>query len=86
MISDDRDRMRGSLKIVLPFGEGEDDGKEFSIINVMVVLSKGEGFREVGTGMRVTIDIFLHKNHTSSKERHISREGEGFRDIRNGED
>ena len=86
MISDDRDRVRSFLKIVLPFREGEDDGKEFSIINVVVVLSKREVLREVGVGMRVTIGVFLHKNCASSKERYISHEGEGFRDIRDGED
>ena len=86
MISDDRDRVRGSLKIVLPFREGKDDSKEFSVINVVVVLSKREGLGEIGTGMRVTIDVFLHENRTSSEERHISHKGEGFRDIRDGED
>ena len=78
--------MRGSLKIVLLFREGKDDGKEFSVLNIVVVLSEGEGLREVGTGMKVTIDVFLHKNRTSSEERCISHEGEGFRDIRDGED
>ena len=58
MISDDGDRVRGSLKIVLPFREGKDDSKEFSVINVVVVLSKGESLREVGTGMKVTIGVF----------------------------
>ena len=86
MISDDGDKVRGSLKIVLPFREGEDDSKEFSVVNVVVVLSEREGLRKVGTGMRVTIDVFLHKNYTSSEERHISHEGEGFRDIGDGED
>ena len=86
MISDDGDRVRGSLKIVLPFREGEDDSKEFSVVNVIVVLDKGEDLREVGTGIKVTIGIFLHENCASSKERHISHEEEWFRDIRDGED
>ena len=40
MISDDRDRVRGALEVMLPFEEGKDDSKEFSVINVVVVLSE----------------------------------------------
>ena len=86
MSSEDGDSVRGSLKIVLPFREGKDDGKKFSVVNVIVVLSEEEGLREVGAGMKVTIGVFLHENHASSKERYISQEGEWFRDIRDGED
>ena len=85
VISDNGDRVRGALEIMLPFGEGEDDSKEFSVINIVVVLSEGEDSREVGTGMGVTVGIFLHKNCSSSEERCISYEEEEFRDIRNGE-
>ena len=85
MIGDDGDRMRGALEVMLPFREGEDDSKEFSVINVIVALSEREGFREVGIGMGVTAGVFLHKDCSSSKEEYISHEEEGFRDIRDEE-
>ena len=85
MISDDGDRVRGALEIMLPFRKGEDDTKEFSVINVIVALSEEEGFRKVGAGMEVTIGVFLHKDCSSSEERCVSHEKEGFRDIGDGE-
>ena len=35
--------------------------------------------------MGVTVDIFLHKDCTSSEERCINHKEEGFRDIGDGE-
>ena len=43
MIRDNRDGMRDSLKVMFPFGEGEDDGEEFPVVDVIVLLSKREG-------------------------------------------
>ena len=43
MICDNRDRVWGSLKVMFPFGKGEDDGEEFSIIDVIVPFGKREG-------------------------------------------
>ena len=86
MISDDGDSKRSSLKIVFPLGESKDDRKQFLVVNIIVSFSEGECFGEVGTGMKVIIDILLHKNGSCCKERGIGHEGEGSRDVRDGED
>ena len=44
MIRDDGDGVRGSLEIMPPFREGKNDGKEFSVIDVIVLFCKREGF------------------------------------------
>ena len=60
MISEDRDRVRGPLQILLPLGKGKDNGKEFPIIDVVVVLGQREGFRKISTGMKIPCCIELH--------------------------
>ena len=86
VIRDDRDGVRGSLEIMLPFQEGKNDGKEFSVVDVIILFYKREGFREVGTGVRVAIGVLLHENSSHSKERCVSHEEKGFGCIGDGED
>ena len=38
MVCDDGDRMCGSLKVLMPFLQGKDYCKEFTIIDVVVAL------------------------------------------------
>ena len=38
MVSEDGDGVRSALQVLLPFHQSEDDGKELSIIYVIVVL------------------------------------------------
>ena len=86
MIGDDGDGKRSSLKIVFPLRESKDGHKQFLVINIIVSFGEGECFGEVGTGMKVTIDILLHKNSSCCKEKGIDHEGEGSRGVRDGED
>ena len=51
MVGNDGNGERGALKIVFPLRESKNDGKEFMVINIIVVLGEGECFREVGTRM-----------------------------------
>ena len=74
VIGDDGDGKRSSLEIVFPLGESKDDHKQFSVVNIIVSFSEGECFGEVGTGMKVTVDILLHKNGSCCKERGIGHE------------
>ena len=64
VVGDNGDRVRCSLDILMPFHEGEDDHEEFSIIDVIVALSRKKGMRKVGTGVEVTIGISLEQNGT----------------------
>ena len=43
MICDNGDGVQGLLKVMFPFREGEDDGEEFPIIDVIVLLGKRDG-------------------------------------------
>ena len=60
MISEDRDRVRGPLQILFPFGKGKDNGKEFLVIDVVVVLGQREGLRKISAGMKIPCCIGLH--------------------------
>ena len=43
MIRDNGDGVRGPLKVIFPFGKGEDDSEEFSVVDVIVLFGKREG-------------------------------------------
>ena len=74
MIGDDGDGKRSSLEVVFPLSESKDDRKQFSVVNIVVLFGKGECFEEVGTGMKVAVDILLHKNSFCCKKRGVSHE------------
>ena len=59
---------------MFPLVESKDDCELFPVVDVIVPFSEREHLGEVGTGVKVAIDIFLHKNCSSSKERGISHE------------
>ena len=72
MIGDEGDGKRSSLEVVFPLSESKDDCKQFLVINIVVLFGEGEHFGEVGTGMKVAIDILLHKNGSCYKEKGVS--------------
>ena len=74
--------MMSSLKVVAPVVKSMYDRQKFLIINVVVPLSGGEGLREVGTGVKVTIIIFLNKYSPTGKERSIHHDDKQSMDIR----
>ena len=55
MVGDDDNRMGGSLDILLPFLQCKDYSEEFTIIDVIVPLSRDKRLREVYTWVRVAI-------------------------------
>ena len=57
-----------------PFCEGENDCKEFTIIDVIVAFSGEEGTRKVGTGVEIAIGISLEQNGTSHEQRGIGHD------------
>ena len=59
-----------------------DDGEEFSVINVVVPLCRGEGLREVGTRVPFAIGVGLEKNGARSILRGISSDSEGCGEVR----
>ena len=59
MVSEDLYRERGSVEVVLPTLQGMDDGKEFSVIDVIVSFCQGERLGEVGTGVPFAVRVSL---------------------------
>ena len=55
VIGEDLYRKGGAVKIVPPGLQSADDGKEFTVIDVIVSFSRDEQLGEVGTGIPVTI-------------------------------
>ena len=59
VVGDDGNRMRCTLNVLTPFGEGKDDCKEFSVIDVVVPFSWEESTGEVGARMEIIIGVSL---------------------------
>ena len=81
MVGEDGDGVRSSLQVLFPFHKSEDDGEELSIIDVVVAFRRGEGFREISAGVKVSCFIRLHQDSTSGEEGGVGYEGEGASDI-----
>ena len=48
VVGDNGDRVRGSLDVLFSFLKCEDDGKEFTIIDVIVLFCRDKCLREIG--------------------------------------
>ena len=49
----------GSMEVMLPGFQGTDDCEEFSVIDVIVLLSQREQLREIGAGVPFTVQVSL---------------------------
>ena len=65
-------------EIVMPFLECLDYHKKLPIIDVIILFYWREGGRVVGTGVEVSIHIFLHQYSSSCGEGGICHDKEGF--------
>ena len=72
----------GASEIVAPLLQGLDDSEEFSVVNVIVSFSGGEGGRMISTRMKVSVGILLHEYSSGGSERGIGHDKEGFGRIR----
>ena len=61
MISDNRDRVGGSLQGMFPFGESKDNSKKFPVIDIIVTFCWQEGFGEVSARVKIPIGVLLHE-------------------------
>ena len=55
VICEDLDGEGGSMEVVPPGLQSTDDGEEFPVINVVVLLSWDKQLREIGAGVSVTV-------------------------------
>ena len=86
VVGDNGNGMWSILEILFPFRESEDDGEEFSIINIIIIFGRGESLGEVDTGMEVTICVFLHEDCSCGEKGGVRHDMESTRDIRDSED
>ena len=63
-----------------------DDGKEFSVVNVVVLFRWGKGLGEVGTRMPFAVRVGLEKNGTGGIFGGVGGNGEGCREVGEMED
>ena len=71
MIGEDGDGMLGALKILLPFFKRHDNGQEFSVVDVIVLLSRSEGMGEVSAGEAISISVGLKKYCSHGDQGHV---------------
>ena len=82
MVGEDLNWERGAVEVVSPGFEGVDDGKEFTIIDAIILFCLEEQLREVGTGMPVSIGVGLEEDSTGCMFGGIGGNGEGCREVR----
>ena len=64
MVSGDLDGEGRTMKVVSPSLEGMDDGKEFTVVYVIVMFHGREGLEKVRTRMPFSVGICLKKDGT----------------------
>ena len=55
MVGEDNGSMAGSLYIVSPFFKGSDDGKQFSVVDIIVPFCRRESFGVESYRMSVSV-------------------------------
>jgi hypothetical protein len=86
MISDDGNRISGSLKILLPFRKSEDNSQKFSVIDVVVSFGGDECLGKVGAWMKITIGVFLEEDGARCQKRSVGHNGKGSGGVRDQKD
>ena len=76
----------GTMEIVAPRFQGADDSKEFAVIDIVIPFSGGEGLREVGAGMPVTVGVSLEENGARHMLRGVRGDGKRGREVREVKD
>ena len=73
--------MGSSLEVMTPMVKGVDNGEQFVIINIVIAFGRGEGLREISTGVKIPITIPLHEHPSTSEERCIGHDDEWLLDV-----
>ena len=82
MISEDLDREGGPGEVLSPCLKGVEDGEEFSVIDVIVPFSRGEGLREVGAWVPLAVWIGLEEYGSRGELGGIGGYGKGGIGVR----
>ena len=62
MVGKDLYRERGTVEVMSPGFQGANDGEKLAIIDIVVPFRRGEGLRQVGTWVPVTIRVGLEED------------------------
>ena len=62
------------------------DGKELLIIYVIISLSRGESFGEIGARVEIAVGVFLHEDAARGSEGGVSHDKERFSMVWERED
>ena len=76
----------GPVEVVLPGFQGMDNGKEFSVVDVVVLFCGRERLGEIGAGMPVTVGISLEEDGSGGIFGGIGRNGERGSEVRKVKD
>src|SRR6267154_311183 len=76
MVSEDNDRVWVPFEVMAPSFQGSDNGKEFSIIDLIVSFCGVKGLGEVSTGMIRSVFISLKKDCSRGGKRGICSKSE----------
>ena len=86
VICEDLDGERGSMEIVSPGFQGADDGKELSVVDVVVSFGWDKRLGEVRAGVPFAVGVSLEENGARGILRGVGGDGEGFGEVREVED
>ena len=86
VVSEDLHWEGGAMKIVAPGFQGTDNSKEFSVVDIVVPLSRGEGLREVGAWVPIAIGVSLEEDGARRMLRGIRGDRKGGREVGEVED
>jgi len=59
-----------------PMGDGMDNGKEFTVIDLIVTFSRAKGFRKIEAWVIISVVVFLEKNSSHGNKRSIGGNSE----------
>ena len=86
VVGKDLDGERGSVEVVPPRLQGTDNGKEFSVVDVVVMLCWDERLGEVGAGVPIAIRVGLKEDGTRGIFQGISGNHKRFGEVWEVED
>ena len=86
MVGEDLHWKGGAMEVVAPGFQGANDGEEFTIIDIVVAFGGGEGLREVGAGVPVTVGVSLEEDGARRVFRRICGDSEGGGEVGKVED
>ena len=81
MVGEDLHQKGRTMEVVVPRFQRMNDSEKFMVVDVIMVLGRGEGLREIGARVPVSIGIGLEEDSTRCMFRRVGGYGERGREI-----